>query len=321
MYTFTSNQTMLRLLFTFIFSLANFYSFAQDYKFVYYLDTNLSSTNPTDAVIVAKGLPDEGNMRVDYFFKQSNIKLMSIHYTDSSLKTMDGRFISYYLNGTLENDGNYTGGVENGVWTKWDSAGRKTDSLYYEKGLLYVRTAYTYNTKGALNSYEYSDSLKDKYHYILYDSTGIKYDAVYSGNAGTLTSYDHGVATTKPILTKERIEAHFTGGDIAYRRYLQNNLDPNTPAEHGARDGTYRVMIRFKVEIDGRVSDVTAETNFGFGMEQEAIRIIKKSPPWVPAKLFGLPVVAYRRQPITFVVSGFEESGNLVIEQLKTVLC
>lgn len=297
-------QDMFRLLFIFFFSLNSFYGFSQDYKFVYYLDANLASTNPNDAVILAKGLPEENKCRVDYFFKQSNVKLMSVHFADSSLQTMDGRFISYYKNGKPENDGNYKDGAENGVWTKWDSAGFKTDSLYYEKGLLYVRTTYTYSAKGALNSYEYNDSLNDKFHYILYDSAGIKNDAVYSGNSGTLTSYENGIATTKPIFSKERVDAHFTGGDLTYGRYLQRNLDATTPVTHGAGNGTYKLIIRFIIDTDGKVRDVVAETNFGFGMEKEAIRIIKNSPDWIPAKLFGVPVAAYRRQPITFVVAG-----------------
>lgn len=53
---------------------------------------------------------------------------------------------------------------------------------------------------------------------------------------------------------------------------------------------------------DGTISDVAAETNHGYGMEQEAVKIIKKGPKWTPAIQNGRNVNAYRRQPITFVV-------------------
>jgi periplasmic protein TonB len=41
----------------------------------------------------------------------------------------------------------------------------------------------------------------------------------------------------------------------------------------------------------------------GKGMEEEAIRVIKKGPDWVPAIQNGRNVKAYRKQPITFVVA------------------
>jgi len=105
------------------------------------------------------------------------------------------------------------------------------------------------------------------------------------------------------IFNKVEVEASFPGGDAAWRRYLQNNLDANTPVENGASEGTYQVVVRFVVGKDGSISDVQAETNFGHGMEAEAIKIIKKGPKWTPALQNGRNVNAYRRQPITFVVA------------------
>ena len=53
---------------------------------------------------------------------------------------------------------------------------------------------------------------------------------------------------------------------------------------------------------DGTISDVQAESKHGFGMEAEAVKIIKRGPKWSPALQNGRNVNAYRRQPITFVV-------------------
>ncbi len=105
------------------------------------------------------------------------------------------------------------------------------------------------------------------------------------------------------IFNKVEVEASFPGGEGAWRRYLQNNLDANTPIDNGAPEGTYQVIIRFIVSRDGTISDVQPETKFGYGMEGEAVKIIKKGPKWTPALQNGRNVNAYRRQPITFVVS------------------
>ena len=105
------------------------------------------------------------------------------------------------------------------------------------------------------------------------------------------------------VFNKVEVEAAFPGGEAAWRRYLQNNLDANTPVDNGAPEGTYTVIVRFIVSKDGSISDVEAETKHGYGMEEEAKKIIKKGPKWTPALQNGRNVNAYRRQPITFVVS------------------
>ena len=104
------------------------------------------------------------------------------------------------------------------------------------------------------------------------------------------------------IFTKVENEAEFPGGNAAWVRYLTKNLNASTPVDNGAPEGTYQVIVRFIVSKDGSISDVTPETKFGYGMEDEAVKIIKKGPKWTPALQNGRNVNAYRRQPITFVV-------------------
>lgn len=104
------------------------------------------------------------------------------------------------------------------------------------------------------------------------------------------------------VFTKVENEAQFPGGESAWRRYLEKNLNANAPVDNGAAGGTYQVIVKFIVSKDGSISDVQAETKHGFGMEEEAVKIIKRGPKWTPALQNGRNVNAYRRQPITFVV-------------------
>jgi protein TonB len=60
--------------------------------------------------------------------------------------------------------------------------------------------------------------------------------------------------------------------------------------------------MQFVVELEGKVSDITAMTNHGYGFEEEAIRVLKKAAKWEPAIQNGRPVKAYRRQVIIFEV-------------------
>lgn len=106
------------------------------------------------------------------------------------------------------------------------------------------------------------------------------------------------------IFEKVEIEATFKGGEGAWRKFLERNLNGNTPVDNGAPEGTYTVYVQFVVSKDGSISDVKPLTNHGFGMEQEAVRVIKKGPSWTPAVQNGRSVNAYRKQPITFQVTG-----------------
>jgi periplasmic protein TonB len=106
------------------------------------------------------------------------------------------------------------------------------------------------------------------------------------------------------IFDKVEIEAAFPGGDAKWRQYLERNANGQVATDNGAPEGTYTTVVQFVVDKEGNISDVKAMTNHGYGMEQEAIRVIKKGPKWTPAVQNGRQVKAYRKQPITFQVQG-----------------
>ena len=62
------------------------------------------------------------------------------------------------------------------------------------------------------------------------------------------------------------------------------------------------MVVQFVVDKEGNISDVRSLTNHGYGMEEEAMRVIKKGPKWNAAIQNGRQVKAYRKQPITFRV-------------------
>jgi periplasmic protein TonB len=97
-------------------------------------------------------------------------------------------------------------------------------------------------------------------------------------------------------------EADFKGGVNEWRNYLTHNLDASIPIENNAPHGTYEVLVKFIVNKDGSITNVTPLTHFGYGMENEAVRIIKRGPKWIPASQNGQYVKSYKIQPVTFVL-------------------
>ncbi|MGZ8557672.1 MAG: energy transducer TonB [Chitinophagaceae bacterium] len=97
-------------------------------------------------------------------------------------------------------------------------------------------------------------------------------------------------------------EAYFPGQEPAWHSFLQQNLNPSVPVDKGAKAGIYTVYIQFVVSKDGSISNIKPLTKHGYGMETEVMRIIRKSPKWVPAIQNGRTVNAYIKQPVTFQI-------------------
>jgi protein TonB len=113
-----------------------------------------------------------------------------------------------------------------------------------------------------------------------------------------------GIIEAKPVKEPEiwekvEIDAKFSGN---WENFLRKNLNSMVPVENGAPAGKYKVSIKFVVDLDGTVSDITPLTNAGFGMEQEAVRVLKKAAKWEPAFQNTKHVKAYRIQNIVFEV-------------------
>jgi protein TonB len=105
------------------------------------------------------------------------------------------------------------------------------------------------------------------------------------------------------IFDKTEINAMFPGGQREWQDFLVKNLNPNIPVDKGAPEGTYKVMLQFIVDRNGNISDLKPLTHFGYGMEEEVVRVMKLSPNWSPAIQNGKTVKAYTKQPITFAIT------------------
>jgi TonB-dependent SusC/RagA subfamily outer membrane receptor len=120
----------------------------------------------------------------------------------------------------------------------------------------------------------------------------------------------------KTIAEKAITPAIFNGGEAAWRKYLERNLNSNIPIVNKASPGRYTVSIQFIVNPDGTLSDIKALSRIGFGMEEEVIRVIKNGPNWIPAMQNGKAVSSYKTQPVTFSVMGnlADESADALKE-------
>jgi len=99
------------------------------------------------------------------------------------------------------------------------------------------------------------------------------------------------------VFTKVEVEASFPGGLQAWTKYISEAIMDSIGRFTNRDYGT--CVIRFIVNVDGKVSDVIATTMKGTELAKVSINAIKHGPKWIPASQNGKPVAAYRLQPVT----------------------
>ena len=90
----------------------------------------------------------------------------------------------------------------------------------------------------------------------------------------------------------------FKGGADGFLRYLGDNI--YYPVED-RRNGIQGVVLaQFIVERDGKLSHIKILRAPSPAMQSEALRVLKRSPCWIPGIQFGSPVRATYTVPINF---------------------
>ncbi len=87
------------------------------------------------------------------------------------------------------------------------------------------------------------------------------------------------------------------GMDALINNHLSSITYPSEALELGIEG---RVFVQFIVNEDGQLSDFKVLKGIGYGCDEEAIRAIKSSSPWIPGKQRGKPVKVRMVLPINF---------------------
>lgn len=93
-------------------------------------------------------------------------------------------------------------------------------------------------------------------------------------------------------------QAEFKGGFAGLANYLQKNLNYPPRAQNARVEA--KVFASFVVLKNGEIRDIKILKGAGFGLDEEAIRVIKAMPKWIPAMQSGLAVNSQFNLPISF---------------------
>lgn len=90
----------------------------------------------------------------------------------------------------------------------------------------------------------------------------------------------------------------FPGGDAELGKWLQKNIQYPTMAQENNIQG--RVIIQFVVTKTGAIGEVKVVKSVDRDLDNEARRLVKKLPKFIPGKMNGQPVNVWFTLPVTF---------------------
>lgn len=108
---------------------------------------------------------------------------------------------------------------------------------------------------------------------------------------------------TKPKPNKINVkiteQAKFKGGNKALEKYLKENLKYSNEAKDKNIQG--RVYVKFKITENGKIKDVKIIRSIHPLIDNEAKKVIKEMPNWIPAKANNEQVESEKVLPIIFI--------------------
>lgn len=137
-------------------------------------------------------------------------------------------------------------------------------------------------------------------------------------NSKTVFDYDSDAASMETVMETGEINEvsvdftkldkvpEFEGGDAnTFSLWVNRRL--RYPESAKAAGVTGRVVVRFKVNSDGRVSDVSVLHGVCDALDEEAVRVVGSSPDWTPGEIEGKPTATTFTFPVIFALRNVEK--------------
>ncbi|GAB2987789.1 hypothetical protein GCM10027049_29880 [Mucilaginibacter puniceus] len=263
--------------------------------------------------------PDPGSelFNVTDIYKSGKKKLVGKSSTQDLPTMFEGQTIEYFENGKRQAISNYAFGKP--VKERFE---------YFPNGKLYITKQYTDPPKDKPHEHPFLiianyDSLgtalvKDGNGY--YKAFDYKFERIFEegpvknglrdgkwkGREDTISfveTYKDGVlidglGTSKSGLKSSYKNARetlplFKGGNVAFLKFLANNI--RYPVDDREKNIQGKVVLIFDVNINGVIENINFISAPTVNMVREAIRVLRLSPDWIPARKFGrnIPFKSY----------------------------
>jgi len=250
------------------------------------------------------------------FYLNGKPKLVGKSLIPNYYLKRQGMFIEYYPNGRRRRIENYENNVQTGDVTSYYPNGKFYCSYNFDKdSKQYLMTAASDSTGAMLAEsgngiwIEYDDNFKfvKSKGSILNGLKEGEWQGTPNDSVTYVCTYSKGNSISGTSHTKSGKEYHFAkdiilpeykGGMAKFYKYLGQNIHYPRVAKENNVQG--KVFLTFFIEKDGRLTDINILRGIGSGCDEEALRVLKESPNWLPGYEYGMPVRVKYNVPISF---------------------
>ncbi|MBZ4036341.1 M56 family metallopeptidase [Flavobacterium sp. 17A] len=118
------------------------------------------------------------------------------------------------------------------------------------------------------------------------------------------------------VLQRVTSKPEYPEGTLEFYKFIGRNF--KVPAEAGKIEG--KLYLEFMVEKDGSLSEFKVVKDLGFGLGDEAIRVLKLSPKWNPGTQDGKPVRVLYSLPITIQSEETPEKNKVINSSFPKII-
>jgi TonB family protein len=266
-----------------------FFSSSAQTKVVTYLDkdwkTVTDSTKASFYRTVEQTL--NGYTVRDYYISGKIRNVFECTEVSPSLKR-NGKFISYYENGNIEEEGTYKSGMGTGLFKTYYEDGKPKQETMYEGKMRYLH----YWTKDGV------DELADGEGLIEGSSTAENKTYQAIRNFSVVESFGVHRITGDTVYTLVETMPEYPGGYgemmMAITRAIQY---PESARKQGIK-GT--IFVEFIISRQGKTGEIKVLRGINAECDAEAVKAISKLKNWTPGKKNGKPVAVKTVLPVNF---------------------
>lgn len=252
-----------------------------------------------------------------------NYALVNIYTSTAPKEKQQGYFLDGYRHGNwkkfdaygeLTSDAPYQFGMLHGTSKKFEgpklmqelpySYDNKNGNFIYYNSFGEINVQETFESETVIDSNWYKPPLEDWVSISNPNSeTHQKYLWFYPPFPGMeIVKTEKGLMGKKEAMFKiqraipydywpEIIPAKFMGGNIVEKDYIRKYL--TIPKKSLDKHVKGSVLLRYKVDQLGLISDIVVLKTLGFGLDEVAIDMVKGFPPLDPATFNGIPISSY----------------------------
>lgn len=105
-------------------------------------------------------------------------------------------------------------------------------------------------------------------------------------------------------------QPQFPGGNAELSKFISQTIQYPSEAYKEGIQG--KIIVSFTVNEQGDIRYPKIAKGIGFGLDEEALRLVLKMPRWEPGIQGGEPIAVQYNLPITFQIDKDKRQGNLI---------